>query len=75
MIDVDFDPSTRVVPMVTVLPMGFSWALHFCQSAARAVLAACGHGRAMTALDGQAGVDVTDPVSVGVGAYVDNILA
>eukprot|EP00959_Pyramimonas_sp_CCMP1952_P094733 1981640-Pyramimonas_sp.AAC.1 len=55
--------------------MGFSWALHFCQSAARAVLAAEGHERAMTAMDGQAGVVVTDPVSVGVGAYVDNILA
>eukprot|EP00959_Pyramimonas_sp_CCMP1952_P382116 8006938-Pyramimonas_sp.AAC.1 len=35
MIDLDFDPLSRVTPMVTVLPMGFSWALHFCQSAAR----------------------------------------
>ncbi|CAK0903143.1 unnamed protein product, partial [Prorocentrum cordatum] len=75
LIDLDFDPSTRVTPMVTVLPMGFSWALRFCQSAARAVLAASGHERAMTALDGQPGVVVTDPASVGVGAYVDNILA
>ncbi|CAK0840721.1 unnamed protein product, partial [Prorocentrum cordatum] len=75
LIDLDFDPSTRATPMVTVLPMGFSWALHFCQSAARAVLAASGHERTMTALDGQPGAVVTDPVSVGVGAYVDNILA
>jgi len=74
LIDLDFDPSAMVSPHVLVLPMGFSWALHLCQFAARAVLAADGHDKAMTAMDGQAGVIVRAGAPVGVAAYVDNIL-
>eukprot|EP00959_Pyramimonas_sp_CCMP1952_P449541 9412552-Pyramimonas_sp.AAC.1 len=35
LIDLDFDPWVSLSPQVLVLPMGFSWALHLCQAAAR----------------------------------------
>ena len=71
LLDFGFDPSAMATPQVVVFPVGFSWAPHLCNCAARAVLASDGHEGAMTALGGQAGVVLTDRDSIGVAAYAD----
>ncbi|CAK0810940.1 unnamed protein product [Prorocentrum cordatum] len=74
LVDLDFDPLVSLSPQVIVLPMGFSWALHLCQAAARTVLSDDGHSLDQTAQDGHPGVNVVEKNAVGVAAYVDDIL-
>ena len=64
-------PSSRLIPYLTVLPMGWSWSLRFCQSVTEAaVCRALGSERLVR--DRSAGLVIDGDGSLGGAAYVDN---
>ena len=70
--DLQWRRGTSVVPYLTVLPMGWAWALHFCQGVLTNAISSCGFGV------NQMISDKTNPVHLGshddlaVAGYVDN---
>ncbi|CAK0816696.1 unnamed protein product [Prorocentrum cordatum] len=62
-----------VLPQVAVLPMGFSWALHLCQTVPQTSLCRAGFSPEDLVLDGHCGCQLSDdPASVVGAGYVDN---
>ena len=66
------DPQVYLLPCLAVLPMGWSWSLHFCQQVVRSVcVECCGTDRIIE--DHCSGVVLSSGNPIGVAAYVDNI--
>ncbi|CAK0792937.1 unnamed protein product, partial [Prorocentrum cordatum] len=62
-----------LLPQVVVLPMGFSWALHLCQTVLEASLGRAGFPQSDLILDGHCGCQLTSTLDSVAGAgYVDN---
>ena len=64
-------PGTPLLPCLTVLPMGWSWAMHLCQGVLRHSIFQAGLSREFLVEDGQAGVHLETSEQVGCAAYVD----
>ncbi|CAK0845134.1 unnamed protein product, partial [Prorocentrum cordatum] len=62
-----------LLPQVVALPMGFSWALHLCQTVLEASLGRAGFPQSDLILDGRCGCQLTSDLDSVAGAgYVDN---
>ncbi|CAK0840106.1 unnamed protein product, partial [Prorocentrum cordatum] len=61
-----------VQPLVTVVPMGWSWALHLCQSALTRALSDVGFGRDYMILDGGCPRPLVAEKDAVCAGYVDN---
>lgn len=66
------DPETIVLPYVTVLPVGWSWALHLCQSVLEYAITCSGFTPKQFIGDKRDAVVMNDKGSTAVAAYVDN---
>ena len=65
-------PGTMLEPALTILPMGWNWAMHLCQGVLRHSIFQAGLSRDFLIEDGQAGVHLESSEQVGCAAYVDN---
>ena len=65
-------PDDYILPCLTVLPMGWSWALHLCQLVTAEALLGAGIPESMCVKEGRAGVRLRDVDDVAGAAYVDN---
>ena len=62
----------RIVPALTVLPMGWNWALSLCQAAMINAIKVSGVPCANIIADGKDAVRLTSPDDVAAAGYVDN---
>lgn len=65
-------PEEFVTPYLTVLPMGWAWALHFCQGVMEHAIAVAGFGASSIIGDKRPPVQLTSTDEVAVAGYVDN---
>ena len=65
-------PGTQVLPYLTVLPMGWSWALHLCQMVLMHGIHCAGIPDHCIIGDKRLPVHVDGPTSIAVAGYVDN---
>jgi len=65
-------PGETVFPCITVLPMGFSWALHLCQAYLRNAIDCAGIPVQNVLEDGHAGPWLDEPDDVAAAGCVDN---
>ncbi len=65
-------PEEFVTPYLTVLPMGWAWALHFCQGVMEHAIAVAGFGVSSIIGDKRPPVHLTSTEEVAVAGYVDN---
>ena len=75
LIDIDgtaVRPDTQVLPYLTVLPMGWSWALHLCQLVIMNAINAAGISDSQIIGHKRGAVQLHDPDSIAVAGYVDN---
>eukprot|EP00973_Karenia_brevis_P042406 5870172-Karenia_brevis.AAC.1 len=63
---------TFISPRLVVLPMGWSWALHLCQSISTEAVLRSGFRSSQLILDKRPAVDASTAVAIGV--YVDNFM-
>ena len=68
----EFGPDDMLVPMIAVAPMGWSWALHLCQSVLNAAFDECGFGSSQRILDGTIPPALARDKDIAVAGYVDN---
>eukprot|EP00435_Cladocopium_sp_Y103_P042198 s2255_g11.t1 len=65
-------PDTQVLPYLTVLPMGWTWALHLCQLVIMNAISAAGISDSQIIGHKRGAVRLHDPDSIAVAGYVDN---
>ena len=71
--DTDLGPGALVVPYLTVLPMGWSWALHLCQAVLDRAIRQTGFNEDSIISDKGMAVNIDGShVSCAAAAYVDN---
>lgn len=68
-------PGQRICPYLTVLPMGWSWALHLCQSAMMNAIHLSGFSTNKIVSDKGSPVRIQDHDDIACGGYVDNFIA
>ncbi|CAL1150767.1 unnamed protein product [Cladocopium goreaui] len=66
------EAGTILLPYITVLPMGWSWALHFCQTALEYGILKAGFCRKQFIGDKREAVVLKQTDDLAVAAYVDN---
>jgi hypothetical protein len=71
---VDVRPSQQIFPVIAVLPMGFSYAVHWTQAAHRELLARCGAGGLESELVDRQPAPLFSNVSPLKLIYIDNEL-
>ena len=69
---ISVEPSTQILPYLTVLPMGWSWALHLCQTVLMHGIRSAGFPEYCIIGDKRLPVHVQGSTGVGVAGYVDN---
>ena len=67
-------PGQRCTPYLTVLPMGWSWALHLCQSVMNHAIVESGVPPHRIISDKGQPVKLSNPGDIACGGYVDNFL-
>ena len=67
-------PGTKLCPYLTVLPMGWSWALHFCQAVMMNAIEISGFSGDRIVGDKRAPVHLSDLHTTCAAGYVDNFL-
>lgn len=67
-------PGQRVTPYLTVLPMGWAWALHLCQSVLMQAIEDAGFGGSQVISDKGHPVQLHSHCDVACGGYVDNFI-
>ena len=65
-------PGARVLPFLTVLPMGWSWALHLCQSVIMNAIQASGFSDCNIVGDKRPSVRLHTTSHIAAAGYVDN---
>ena len=65
-------PGAKVTPFITVLPMGWSWALHLCQSVLLHAISVSGFKSKQIIGDKRESVTLKEFDDLAVAAYVDN---
>ena len=70
--DIVLRPGDKVVPYLTVLPMGWSWALHFCQQVMNHAINTSGIERIQIISDKGKPVHLRDPDDIACAGYVGN---
>ena len=65
-------PGAKVIPFITVLPMGWSWALHLCQSVLLHAISVSGFKSKQIIGDKRESVTLKEFDDLAVAAYVDN---
>ncbi len=66
-------PGTQVTPYLTVLPMGWSWALHLCQMVMDGAISQAGFNSTSIISDKGTSVNIgLGKISCGAAGYVDN---
>lgn len=67
-------PGTMVCPYLIVLPMGWSWALHLCQSVMMHAISQSGFCSQQIISDKRAPVRISNSDDMACGGYVDNFV-
>ena len=67
-----YTPDTQLLPYLTILPMGWSWALHFCQSVLMHAIRSSGIEERQIIGDKRGNVCLVDDNDIAVAGYVDN---
>ena len=65
---------TQILPVVTVLPMGWAWSLHFCQSVMMRAISGCGFTPDRIIQDRSASPTIGPATGCAAAGYVDNVL-
>eukprot|EP00959_Pyramimonas_sp_CCMP1952_P235566 4923087-Pyramimonas_sp.AAC.1 len=65
-------PGALISPLLTVLPMGWAWSLHFCQRLLEQCVLDAGYPEEFFIRDRHVAPSL-DKVSLGIGVYVDNV--
>ena len=68
----DLPPDAQILPYLTILPMGWSWALHFCQMVLMHAIKSAGFEERQIVGDKRAGVRIDKGLDIAVAGYVDN---
>ena len=66
--------NTQILPVVTVLPMGWAWSLHFCQSVMMRAISDCGFTPDRIIQDRSASPTIGPSTGCAAAGYVDNVL-
>ena len=69
---IEVSPSVDILPELLVLPMGWSWALHMCQSVLNNALRISNFSLQSQVVDGSATAHIIQPVGDVCAGYVDN---
>ncbi len=67
-----FTPDTQLLPYLTILPMGWSWALHFCQMVLMHAIRSSGIEERQIIGDKRGNVCLVGDNDIAVAGYVDN---
>ena len=67
--------NTQILPVVTVLPMGWAWSLHFCQSVMMRAISDCGFTPDRIIQDRSTCPTIGPSTGCAAAGYVDNVLA